>query len=82
MNEEWDSEEWDSMEEDEDWKEWWEHAIEDEEADQNELKTAREKLLKGKGKLQYHTKKDLPTKEEIMEKFRLGRIDQAYEKKW
>ena len=43
--------EWDSMDEDEDWKEWWEHAVEDEEAEQDELKTAMEKLMKGKGKL-------------------------------
>ena len=30
---------------------------------------------------QYHTKEELPTKEEIIENFRLGRIDEAYNKK-
>ena len=40
------------------------------------------KLRKGEGKIQYHTKEDLPTKEEAMENFRLGKIDKAYEEKW
>ena len=41
-----------------------------------------DKKVKGKGKLQYHTKEDLPTKEEMMENFKLDKIDKAYEEKW
>ena len=37
---------------------------------------------KGNGKLLYHTKEDLPTKEEMMENFKLDKIDKAYEEKW
>ena len=38
--------------------------------------------VKGNGKLLYHTKEDLPTKEEMMENFKLDKIDKAYEEKW
>ena len=76
------SDEWESMDEDEDWKDWWDKATEEEKTEQSELEIVMKKLMQGKGKLQYHTKKDLPTKEEAMENFRLGKIDQAYEEKW
>ena len=39
-------------------------------------------MRKPKGKIQYHTEEELPTNEEIMENFRLGRIDKAYNEKW
>ena len=41
-----------------------------------------ERFRLGKVKFQYHTAKDLPTKEEAMENFRLGIIDRRYEEKW
>ena len=53
-----------------------------EETEQDELEIVMNKLRKGEGKIQYHTKEDLPTKEEAMENFRLGKIDKAYEEKW
>ena len=61
----------------------WDRAKAGKEAElRDELETTMEKLRQGKAKYQYHTKKDLPTKEEVMENFRLGRIDKAYEEKW
>ena len=44
--------------------------------------TRKDTVLKGKEKIQYHTKEDLPTKEEMEENFRLDKIDKAYEEKW
>ena len=46
------------------------------------MTTRKNTVLKGKGKIQYHTKEELPTKEEAMKNFRLDKIDKAYEKKW
>ena len=40
-----------------------------------------EGFMTGKLKVQYHTAKDLPTKAEAMENFRLGVIDRKYEEK-
>ena len=47
-----------------------------------ELETTMERLRLDKEKFQYHTGKDLSTKEEAMENFRLGIIDRKYEEKW
>ena len=37
-----------------------------------------ERFKAGKIKFQYHTAKDLPTKEEAMRNFREGKIDKKY----
>ena len=41
-----------------------------------------EKLRLGKEKVKYHTKKDLIAKEEVIENFRLGKIDKEYLENW
>ena len=72
----------DSMDEEGVGKGWRNRTKAGQEKELNELEATMEKLRQGKGKVQYHTKKDLPTKEEAMENFRLGVIDKAYEAKW
>ena len=47
-----------------------------------ELDSAMERLKLRKVKFQYHTAKDLPTKEEAMENFKRGIIDRKYQEKF
>ena len=39
------------MDEDEDWKEWWNKSVEEEDTEQDELDRVMNKLMKGKGKI-------------------------------
>ena len=47
-----------------------------------DIDTTMERLRTGKAKVQYQTAKNLPTREEAMENFRLGIIGKGYEEKW
>ena len=70
------------MDEEEERKERWGNTIEEEDTEEDELDRGMKKLMKKTGSIQYHKKEDLPTKEELMENFRLDKIDKAYDEKW